>query len=102
MKWIYLIKADFDDNVFYKIGIAKDPEKRIKNLQTGNSSKLEIVQLFKSNHVYSLEKVLHRTYLMDSIRGEWFRLDDSQVENFLIHCQKIENNLKLLSEYDKK
>ena len=101
MKWIYLIKADFDNNTHYKIGIASNPNKRIKTLQTGNSVTLELVQMFKSEHVFSLEKALHRTYVLESKRGEWFLLDDIQVENFLINCLKIENNLKLLAENDK-
>ena len=44
--YIYLIE-DRNNNT-YKIGVTKsDPEKRLKKLQTGNSSKLEIKFLYK-------------------------------------------------------
>ena len=40
-KYVYLI-SDIN-NYTYKIGISKNPERRIKALQTGNDNKLKII-----------------------------------------------------------
>ena len=58
MGYIYLIE-DRNNNT-YKIGVTKrDPEKRLKKLQTGNSSELKIKYLYKcvefSNIIDSLK-----------------------------------------------
>ena len=56
MGYIYLIE-DKNNNT-YKIGVTKgDPKKRLKNLQTGNSSELEIKYLFE----YKFLKDFHIT-----------------------------------------
>ena len=47
MKWIYLIKAELEGIEYYKIGITKrEPQKRLKELQTGNALQLELVKIF--------------------------------------------------------
>ena len=44
MNKIYLIKNSEDDT--YKIGVAKNPQNRIKQLQTGNSAELLLIETF--------------------------------------------------------
>ena len=98
MKFIYLIKAEIDNIEHYKIGItSRDPEYRLKELQTGNSSPLEIIQKFKTNYGNLMESTLHRTYCLDKQMGEWFSLNKEQVDNFLTVCENIENNFKNIS-----
>ncbi len=107
MKWIYLIKAEKDGIEYYKIGITKrDPNKRVKELQTGNALNLELITKFKSNYGNVLENTLHRNFSIEKEKGEWFSLTKEQVSDFQNTCKRIESNLKCVFEestiYNKK
>jgi hypothetical protein len=75
--YIYIIGSD---NPPYKIGISKNPERRLKNLQTGHPYKLKIWELRKteSKKTKLLESVIHKH--LDSYRmsGEWFDISLEQ------------------------
>jgi len=45
VKSVYLIRGNDGK---YKIGIAKNPKKRIKQLQTGNSDELTLIETYPS------------------------------------------------------
>lgn len=103
MKFVYLIKSEsLLGDLNYKIGISKTPEKRLKSLQTGNPNKLEIIFLFQTKWNTLLETTLHRTFNIERETGEWFSLTSEQVDNFLLTCDKIENNLNFLKNDDNK
>ena len=58
-----------------KIGIANDVQKRLKQLQTGSSSKLNIIHVipFKSRkEAMKKERELHKKYGAFRLEGEWF------------------------------
>ena len=100
MKWIYLIKAELEGKEYYKIGITtRLPEKRLKELQTGNALKLELVMTFRTRFGNLFEGTLHRTFSLEKETGEWFSLNTEQVRGFLDTCQTIENNFKLIQEH---
>ena len=44
---LYIIQSDVSGNI--KIGRSKDPQKRLKQLQTGNPNKLKLIAEFKSD-----------------------------------------------------
>lgn len=60
---------------YYKIGKSKKPRFLEKTLQ---SEKPTIEMLFVINK--NIEKELHRRYSDKRVRGEWFRLEDKDVE----------------------
>ena len=94
--YVYLIN-EIDTDI-YKIGISKKPanEGRIKNIQTGNHTQLEIVFEIKSKCYTTLEKTLHRTFKFNNLKGEWFDIKD---RNMLINeIIKINSNLENLIE----
>jgi predicted GIY-YIG superfamily endonuclease len=94
MKSIYLIQSL--ENGYYKIGVSKHPNKRLKELQTGNSSELKLIDLYQSEFAYQIEKTLQRRYSYLKKEGEWF---DLSIENEVIfnnECKKIEENLMFL------
>lgn len=64
----YLIKADGIDLV--KIGIAKNPESRLKFLQTGQPMDLHLLWSVPG----SFESQLHERFAEYRVRGEWFDL----------------------------
>lgn len=53
---------------FVKIGIARDPEARRDNMQTGNPFLLTVVHVIEGN----CEADLHRKFFKHRVRGEWF------------------------------
>lgn len=65
---IYFIKALNT----VKIGYSANPEKRLKELQTGNSEKLELLLTIPGNK--ESEKAFHLYFDRARLNGEWFRL----------------------------
>ncbi len=64
----------------YKIGFtANKPEKRLKQLQTGNSSRIELVGYVVCKDMESLESDLHREFAFKRQMGEWFGLNDNDL-----------------------
>lgn len=57
----------------YKIGISKDPNRRIKELNIGNPEQLKLIHYFKSNgNKYESETLTHKMYAAHRLRSEWF------------------------------
>ena len=102
MAFIYLIQSENNYEKLYKIGFTrnKDVKKRLNQLKTGNPSRLSIVEKFETKHNRKVETTLHNIYSMKNIDGEWFRLDEYDVQNFLENCSKIEENFDVLFEND--
>ncbi len=98
--FVYLINAEGTD--LYKIGVSKNPRKRILALQTGSSRKLRLVNEFRTDYFSLLEKTLHRVYspfkkdMDDDVIGEWFYFEEGQANEFLSQCSSIIENFKIL------
>jgi hypothetical protein len=71
---LYIIQSDKTGD--FKIGRSKHPEKRLKQLQTGNQNKLKLILVVEnSGH---LEKRIHNSIKEKSrqkSRGEWFEFN---------------------------
>jgi len=101
MRYVYL--ANIEGTDIYKIGFSKEPKKRIKSLQTGNSKKINLIHSFKTEKATKVESVLHRKFNFckkDSIDGnkligEWFELAEGQAESFIASCKLIDTGLKV-------
>jgi hypothetical protein len=96
MKYIYLIQSL--ENSYYKIGVSKHPKKRIKQLQTGNSSELKLVEIYPSEFAHQIEKTLQRRYSHLQKEGEWFDMGITNEVSFIQECQKIEETLTFLKK----
>ena len=94
MNNIYLIKNTEEST--YKIGVGIDPKIRLQQLQTGNSAKLEIVNIYQTEIPFKIEKILHRRYSHLKKHGEWFYFSIKEETNFLNDCVKIEANINTL------
>jgi hypothetical protein len=100
--YIYLFKSISEHENLYKIGYTKNKntlKKRVKQLQTGNPNKIKMVNYFESYHGRKIETTLHNIYSTRRLEGEWFDLDEYDVDNFIESCKKIEDNFDILSEY---
>ena len=94
--FLYLIRNT--DNDTYKIGVSKNPSLRIKQLQTGNASKLELIHTFESKFSYKIESSLHRKYSLQNIYNEWFNITSIDTEDFLTECSKLDKAFHILNE----
>lgn len=67
---IYLIS----DGEKVKIGYSKNPQKRLKQLQTGHPNRLKLIKIWDAEPVK--EKLLHRMLWMfhKDCKGEWFTI----------------------------
>ncbi len=70
--YVYLMTNGKD----HKIGLtASEPEKRRKQLQTGNSEQVDLVAYTICKDMNNLEANLHRRFASNRKAGEWFELD---------------------------
>src|SRR6267143_784005 len=67
MNALYFIQGQ--QTKLIKIGVSKDPMKRLEDHQTSSPDRLT---LLGAVHTYS-EKYIHRRFERDRVHGEWFR-----------------------------
>jgi len=94
MKFLYLIQSL--ENGYYKIGVSLNPQKRLTQLQTGNSSKLKLIIAYQTEFSNQIEKTLHRKYSYLKKEGEWFELPINIEITFHDECCQIEKNIFIL------
>lgn len=94
--YVYLIKNSGDDT--YKIGVAKSPNNRLKQLQTANPFNLLLIEMYETENAYKIEKTLHRYFSHLKKEGEWFSFSISEELDFIENCKKIEKNIIILRE----
>lgn len=72
MSYIYVIGTENQ----VKIGFSKTPEKRLKQLQTGNMNKLQLFykEEVQDSKVRIIEHLIHRDLKDKKTRGEWFNI----------------------------
>ena len=88
------------DGERFKIGMTnrKDINKRIKELQTGNSNEIWLHSYYETNYPTKIEKMMHVKHTSSNIKNEWFDLTVDQVINFKNECKKCEDILNSLKD----
>ena len=63
-----------------KIGFSANPEKRVRQLQTGHAHllTLQYKQVVPTNEARRIERQIHQTIGYRRSRGEWFNVDVSE------------------------
>lgn len=99
MAFVYLLK-DVSDNNYYKIGVtrAKNIEKRIKQLQTGNSNEIYLVDFYETQYPFLIEKMMHNKFMNQNYLNEWFILTNDDVKQFKDNCKKCENIISSIKD----
>ena len=101
MAFVYLINRL--DTKEYKIGISKsDPHKRLKQLQTGSGMPLQIINFFKTETPFKLEKLLHLYYSLKKTEAnnEWFILEDNEVFEFPKICKTKQDIIDYMLKFN--
>lgn len=94
MKFVYLIKSL--ESSTYKIGVSKSPERRLIQIQTGNSEQLQMVAKYPSENYRQIESYFHRKYEYLNTVGEWFNFGLENELSFLNECKQVDENIKFL------
>jgi hypothetical protein len=71
-----------------KIGIAEKPNARLRQLQTGNPQKLEVVETFEAGsraEAAGWEFLAHKLFEADRLSGEWFAISADVVIDHVEH-----------------
>lgn len=72
--------------ILVKVGVSKDPQKRVKQLQTGNGDSLYLLYTegfeCPRKELLKIETMLHRnlSHLCHKKKGEWFEIDKNNTE----------------------
>lgn len=77
--YVYVIGEQ--DNGPYKVGISKNPKKRLKTLQTGHPKHLVLhaVKETDSSKAKLLETIIHNNISNYKTKGEWFDVNLSKL-----------------------
>jgi hypothetical protein len=78
---VYLLR----EGQCYKIGVSNDISRRLSDLQSGNSRKIEVVAHFKApeDYCYVFEGAMHRRFSNSHVSGEWFCLSSEELGKLL-------------------
>jgi hypothetical protein len=75
-EWVYFIRCEETKKI--KIGKAEDPSWRLRQLQTGNASKLVLLGAIAGS--LEVEKQIHEKFAHLRFQGEWFTPDSQLIE----------------------
>lgn len=89
--YVYFIHNPLTDN--YKVGKTKSLEGRIKQLQTGNETRLEIRRSINDVNP-EIEKYIHEYFKDKKILNEWFDITLNDIE-YVIKLVEYANFIKL-------
>lgn len=99
---VYLLMSVDDlGNEKYKIGITKRKViTRLKELQTGNSNVISVLNQFQTSNYKHVEKWLHRKYSQQKTEAEneWFTLTNEQVGNFIETCKEVDKTVTFMRD----
>jgi hypothetical protein len=99
MGYVYLILMMDESEKLYKIGFTKnDPNKRLKQLQTGAPHELRLINSYKTEHYKKVERMLHGTFFKENVKNEWFHLEDDKLKTFIPECKKADKTIRFLIE----
>lgn len=95
--YVYLICDPINEQ--YKIGVTKGTiERRIKKLQTGNSTELHVTSYYHTEYPFKLEAMLHAKYRCKNTLNEWFALSHDEVISFKKTCDELCDTINTLSD----
>ena len=94
--YVYFIQAGRKGAI--KIGVARNIDRRIDCMQTGNPFKLRLLAAIpcqSRTQALDLERKIHERFARQRVRGEWFQnnIRMTRVESLLSYAQQQEVEL---------
>ena len=73
-----------DNNGSVKFGFSKDPERRVRSLQTGSADELVLLESIAvpQDNVREYERLLHQEFAHLRTRGEWFSISPEDAVSY--------------------
>lgn len=97
-RYVYLIESNTEGIYQYKLGVAKNPEQRLKQHKTSNPNITGIISSFYSNWPYKVESALKNHFVGSTLDGEWYQLEPEDIKKFDDLCHQTEQNIKFIYE----
>ena len=91
--------GDIDGRIFIKIGIANEPERRLRELQTGFPCDLKLLGYFKmstESEARKVESSAHKLLNDHRQKGEWFKFE--RFSDFEIVFRGFEGLMELICD----
>ena len=91
--YVYFVIAQMKPEWMMKVGKAKDPARRLAELQIGSPARLTmlaVVRCKSDKHAEGTEKRCHKIFARERSHGEWFRYS-RRVKWFLKTCDESGN-----------
>ena len=102
MGYIYLIlQIDSVGLETHKIGVTKnDPNLRVKQLSTGNSNQIRLLDYYESENNRKIEVNFHKRFksYKTQSKNEWFNLPNEFILNFKQECKKADDLIIFLKQ----
>lgn len=95
-KYVYLM---MDETGRYKLGFTKNLKLRLKQHSTGNAEKITLLYSYLTPHYSKIETALKNRYKPYKKEGEWYELSIKTVNNFIIDCKNVEDNINYLLQH---
>lgn len=78
--FVYGIYFDAGGERYFKIGMARSPMSRLESHQTSLPFEARIGIAYFVDNMREEERALHAAFSAKQVRGEWFRLDDDDLD----------------------
>lgn len=75
--FVYLLRLG--DTDFYKVGVSKDVQNRIADLQTATPFELRLIGFIEQSDALRVERDIHRALAGRRVRNEWFKSDHDEI-----------------------
>lgn len=92
---VYLVT---DGTGLYKIGRSSDANLRIKGLQTSNGRALDLLYAVDTEFGPKVEAIMHKRHAAKRTKGEWFALNQEDLERFVMEVTEIDKNLQYVDQ----
>jgi len=92
--YVYFLKA-WGECPLIKIGSSRDPQHRLRQLQTGCPFRLKLLGTIRCTsdaHAKTVERRAHNIFYKQRRRGEWFRLSQSHEAQIMAVIRQCADN----------
>jgi|AntAceMinimDraft_6_1070360.scaffolds.fasta_scaffold64777_1 hypothetical protein len=90
--YIYFIRCEGTN--FCKIGVSRNPKRRITDIDSYVPFNLEILSIHFMNNVYDIESNLKTAFIKHRVRREWYSFNNKQCADIMIdlHNQAVKQD----------
>ena len=87
--YVYGVFIEAGGERFYKVGMAKQPDVRAAAHQTSLPFEARIAIAYFVPNMRQEERQLHAMFQPKLVRGEWFRLDDADLDAMAMRARLV-------------